>query len=117
MDERPNTRRWLQFHLSTWVVLVGIASWAMATRPILIDSAAAVRTRLIAGPGWTRPGIFDFWITRPQLRGLHFSVRQWWHYTAINESFCRPIMVLTAFVGWKSLQSLGVKIQRKTAVI
>ncbi|MBX9789949.1 MAG: hypothetical protein K2Y37_13610 [Pirellulales bacterium] len=30
-------RRWLQFRLSTWFVLVAILGWAMASRPWLIE--------------------------------------------------------------------------------
>jgi len=33
MSDKPGARRWYQFRLSTILVLVGIAAWAMAMRP------------------------------------------------------------------------------------
>lgn len=37
MSEKPKNhwRRWLQFRLSTWLVLVGIVAWTMALRPVV----------------------------------------------------------------------------------
>lgn len=96
MDEKPNRtwRRWFQFRLSTWLVLVGIVAWAMATRPYVVinDGTESVWVhgfgRFIAQPGETH---IQFGTRQIAVDRRHINPRLRW-----------PALALTAFIGWKA---------------
>jgi hypothetical protein len=100
-------RRWFQFNLSTWLVLVGIVAWALAQRPYthpvtyLIyqkpDSAQLERVNRFEGDSWTRG--FWPWLraavkVSPMCRSVEVVHRP-------NPALIWPALALAAFLGWK----------------
>ncbi|MBX9789136.1 MAG: hypothetical protein K2Y37_09495 [Pirellulales bacterium] len=73
-------RRWLQFRLSTWFVLVAILAWAMATRPYLVAVQGASAGPM-AGPPWEPIYVVEH---------------------RVNKQLRWPALTLSAFLAWKA---------------
>jgi hypothetical protein len=97
------SRRWLQFRLSTWFVLVAILGWAMATRPYYgwfvsrqlgtIEQVRAIATEQTGRfsfksttMGYDAAGA-DAWLEQRQ----QFNPRLKW-----------PALALAVFLAWKA---------------
>lgn len=104
MPEKPNRtyRRWFQFRLSTWLVLVAIVAWAMAL------GVRSERTFWVSKSE-------DFWRSGRQPQPIGFrptgSIRYsgnrhgWqtqFRSMMPNPKLKYPILALVAFIGWKA---------------
>ena len=84
-------RRWFQFHLSTWFVLIVIAAWAMFYWPWMVKVRTNYRKVL---PN----GVHDTWYidsSAPDPRLLY------------------PALALAVFVGWKVARAIGWRTTRR----
>lgn len=75
-------RRWYQFRLTTWFMLVAILAWALTLRPWIVTKQTPIRYGLPADEE-----VFRQWEreSRPY----------------INPSLLYPALAFTSFVGWK----------------
>ena len=97
MHDRPSSRRWFQFHLSTWFVLVAICAWAMTCRPYWVRHTTEMYSRFdyLLGeptPNWAQQELQ----TRPHLSGIGK-----WAWRP-NGRFIWPALALAAFLTWKA---------------
>ncbi len=84
-------RRWFQFKLSTWFVLVGITAWVMMLKPFFSSES------LTAGQLTGRNGLYvnigmESWENAPYLL---FRIGP-------APELAGPVIALLAFVGWKA---------------
>lgn len=107
MTTDPPPRRWYQFRLSTILVLVAIAAWVMACRPLWIDGMDSWRQithaeymqRLEVSldarrlPEWRRPPTTIVAMTGPP----SFYIEE----PGPNPKLKWPILALAAFLTWK----------------
>lgn len=94
-DTPAKSRRWFQFRLSTWFVLVGIVAWAMWLGPLSKRQESARRNNP-ANPG------------QPE----YYQVT----YTAINPSRALyPALALVALVGGKTAWRIVERRRAKAA--
>lgn len=84
-------RRWFQFRLSTWFVLVGIVAWALVSQPFVVESLGP-RAGIMSGPPWDPIYVVE---RRPNLKLIY------------------PALALAAFLSWKLLW-LVVERRRRT---
>ena len=94
MSEGPAKRRWFQFRLASWFVLVAILAWAMSLKP---EFRYKHSTGLSGGP----PDIFifEFFYVSPDRSINH------WEFWAIGISaLLWPALALVAFVAWKAVR-------------
>ena len=81
-------RRWFQFRITTWFVLVAILVWAMMQGEWYYDTIE--EGYLISGPN----------------RGIQVSlVRKY------NSALIYPALALAAFVGWKAAWAIGRRVR------
>ncbi len=108
-------RRWFQFRLSTWLVLIAIIAWAMAQRPsadygyhggpnsatthgasisFLLDQPTRA---VLKGQGWS-PDADDFTLTVTVLTN---TTMHWLWVTVGPKRLLLPALALVVFVAWK----------------
>jgi hypothetical protein len=96
-------RRWYQFKLSTWFVLVAIMAWAVALRPVYLFESGG--------------GAAPFAPRHTKLLLIHV------YYGSSGGHFCQVafyvprllwiLVPLVAFVGWKAAWAAGRRVARK----
>ena len=98
------SRRWFQFRLSTWFVLVAILGWAMATRPyygwfVSRQSGTVVQVRAIATE---QTGRFSF---KSTTRGYDAAGADAWLESRqqFNPRLKWPALALATFLAWKAV--------------
>lgn len=103
MTETPQ-RRWFQFRLSTWLVLVAILAWALMigpTRVVLYD--------YVEPP----PDGLEFDIAPEQLAlggdQNHLAVKE------LNTNLMLPALALVAFMAWKAAWRVAETWRRRKA--
>lgn len=98
MDEKPK-RRWFRFRLSTWLVLVVTACWALAIRPVYVINQG--EETIWVGPGFPGPVTVPAGMNRVYL-GPDFE------YTVdrrhFNPQYKWAILVVAAFFIWKVVE-------------
>src|SRR5689334_21924047 len=87
MDAPPTTRRWFQWRLSTWFVLVAIIGWAMIQTPYLVPPFPRLTSWMILGRGLNSDAV---------LIGHLIPDRK------INPDLLGPCVALLAFLTWKA---------------
>ena len=126
MRFRPS-RRWFQFRLSTWFVLVAILGWAMTCRPYVITHRTS----------WTVPIRYEvigpeFKLSRDRTTKLAPSVHSDWqgfkveyvhadgataYYSgsrrSMNYQFAWPLLALAAFLAWKVAWAIGPRLVQR----
>lgn len=96
-------KRWFQFRLSTWLVLIAIMAWAMALRP---------RAYLICSTTWTLYATFGTRLDDDATWTFQFSGNSSGENTffAVGleispfPSILYPALALVAFTAWKLFQ-------------
>jgi hypothetical protein len=94
-------RRWLQFRLSTWFVLVAILGWAMVTRPYWVrDSFSQFRSGQSAYVTSDRGDLIPAraLMVRPRPR--------------VNPALGWPALALATFLAWKAAWAVGPRMVR-----
>lgn len=88
-------RRWFQFRLTMWFVLVAILAWAM-----------------IQWPWWYMhlDGVID--VELPGKGGTHRTVLE---SRRPNPALLYPALALAAFVGWKAAWAIGRRVAARKA--
>ena len=112
MHDKPyraeGKRRWFQFRLSTWLVLIAILAWAMTARPYLVYGLVDAATYS-----------FPSWIAPPPADHADYGY-DWPDYAPVgwNPALLYPALALAAFIGWKAAWAIGrrVAVGRKGAV-
>jgi hypothetical protein len=113
MDEKPK-RRWFQFRLSTWFVLVAILAWGMVARPLLDFDASSLLIEGSLARGLSMSAYLDYPIET--LRGddrdadnvclaVEWTTRGdvYVYWLAIVPKYgAWPILALVAFLAWKA---------------
>src|SRR4051812_3405217 len=94
MNDNPN-RRWFQFSLSTWLILVAILCWAMAVGPtkvVLYEYAEPLSDGIE----------LDISPEQIALGGSHerYAAKEW------NSDFVFPALAFFAFLAWKAVWRL-----------
>jgi hypothetical protein len=90
-------RRWFQFRLSTWFVLVAILAWAMTHWPTYWDGYSEYINHWPADR-----------ITFIDANTLHFAYGGlgryilFWRFKLFLEAFLVPALALAAFLAWKA---------------
>jgi hypothetical protein len=102
-------RRWFQFRLSTWFVLVAILGWAMTVWPYFDEFAALVELiKATVHPstgGIDQPYHIPYW-------GL--SQFLWfWKLKLSVEELEGPALALAAFLAWKAAWAVGPRLVRR----
>ncbi len=93
-------RRWFQYRLTTWFVLVAILAWAMLQRPFLVTSWDQLSTRKILGQG-VGGGV----LVGAVVVEVH----------SLNPALLYPALALAAFVGWKAARAIWRRVVRRKA--
>ena len=101
-------RRWLQFRLSTWFVLVAVLGWAMTCRPYYKDFHDVV----VEHEGGSGILSFGFNDEDPYhtalLATLHAQV-------GLNPELRWPTLALAAFLAWKAAWAVAERRRRQSA--
>ena len=88
------SRRWFQFRLSTWFVLVAILGWAFAVRPVVVFD---YHTAILGDPVDHRP---RFWI------GINWGMGARYDFKTLEfgpiPDLLWPVLALAAFLAWKA---------------
>lgn len=85
--------RWFQWRLSTWLVLVAIAAWAMATRPVVhLEHGANGNEDRFALQ------IFAGFLAPTSTSGIKAG---WCLTVDIPKQSVWPVLALLAFLAWK----------------
>jgi len=90
-------RRWFQFRLSTWFVLVAILGWAMACRPWWVNE-------------------FDIDESSPRLvtgditQGIYLVDK-----SHVNGQLLQPASALAVFLAWKAAWAVVERRRRRSA--
>jgi hypothetical protein len=114
-DDRAPLRRWFQFRLSTWFVLVAILAWAMWLRPwayLQVYDNPTVLLNLGGWPGSDHPDYFQISLQSAHarsMRGIALGIGP-------NPAILYPALALAAFIGWKTAWPI-VERRRKRAEI
>ena len=82
-------RRWFQFRLSTWFVLVGILAWAMMCRPWTLPARIVEGSDVQGLTVEVRPGDFEM-------------AGQFRMEVPMNPALRYPALALAALVGWRA---------------
>ena len=108
MDEKPK-RRWFQFRLSAWFVLVAILAWAMTCRPLYVVGEGVIEV--------SRGEFVANWID------LHYgafemddgSLRYFrkFEHRGLNQRLYWPALALAAFLAWKAAWAIGPRLVRR----
>ena len=98
-------RRWFQFRLSTWFVLVAVAAWALALGPFVGT------TRCDFGEHSNRDYFFVSWgvVNAESTARGHISDL----ILGPAPEILYPLLALAAFVGWKAAWAIGRLARRK----
>jgi hypothetical protein len=92
-------RRWFQFRLSTWFVLVAIIAWAMTCRPYYWEIFGST----------IEPASIGFNDADP----YHLNEPSREHRKKFNPSLRWPALALTAFLTWKAAWAVGPRLIRR----
>lgn len=92
----PPPRRWFQFQLSTWFVLVGLLAWAMLEWPWVVT---LVNNRV--------QNTTDEWSSFP-------ADPSELPEPALNPDLRYPALALAAFVGWKAAGVVARRVARRS---
>lgn len=110
----PPTRRWFQFRLTTWFVLVAILAWAMLlgpkadrvfiyrlyhNRPLPFDAYSVKQFKNIGEYSFGSKSFTKSEITRSVINPAHFY----------------PALALAAFIGWKVAWAMQRRLKARTA--
>jgi len=102
-------RRWFQFRLSTWFVLVAILAYAMTCRPwwSTRDLLMGIESHRLQPLGWTYEGSEPF----------DGKVLMFWSLpkNRPNPELVRPALALAAFLAWKAAWAVVQRRRRQTA--
>jgi hypothetical protein len=116
MDEKPK-RRWFQFRLSTWFVLVAILAWAMTYQPWIVTETIQGRSSYIQLPSSSK-STADFesayyqWLGRTKPIGGPLWLLTY-RVDYLNPRVLGPIAALVAFLAWKAAWAVGPQIVRR----
>ncbi len=125
-------RRWFQFSLSTWFVLVAILAWAMWLRPTIDWGSADLpdawskwnRMGIMIQTNMHLPGNYDAPEAEDSLDNLGFAWYRrsdnspWVQFSSIRvtpKSSLSPALALAAFVGWKATGAIRRRVRSKSA--
>jgi len=117
MYDKPTRRRWFQFRLSTWFVLVAILAWAMACRPWIVSEEYAVdvsRSDFLAAKdplGYQHDRTIGGGIETLDDGSVRYHYR-YEHYRP-NASLAWPAAALTASLAWKAAWAVGPRRVRR----
>lgn len=107
------SRRWFQFRLSTWFVLVAILAWAMGLRPrgyVQVYDNPKVLLHRGWWPGPEHPDYFQLVLQSAQahsFRGIAIGFGP-------NPAIVYPFLALAAFVGWKGAWAIVERRRQRT---
>lgn len=109
MPENTPPRRWYQFRLSTILVLVGIAAWAMAMLPLWTSMEELQRQidLLVANEkNLSTLGLND---ANPYPKPERFDVGIRWRLEKAANRLQGPILALAVFLTWKFAWSIAAR--------
>jgi hypothetical protein len=114
-------RRWFQFRLSTWFVLVAILGWAMTCWPILVRERRVVSAaEWNAASGKMPKENLEREVKYHELlaaRRQNHPVT--WHYFVVesrpNARLLYPALALAAFLVWKAAWAMVARRRRRSA--
>jgi len=104
-QDRKHTRRWLQFGLGTWFIVVAILTWGLATRPYrvmratLLDWAATEQWML--NPSLPPSNLPKYCFLEPSAYGI-VAIEY-----PLNPRLAYPASAFVAFIAWKTARRIG----------
>jgi hypothetical protein len=118
------SRRWFRFRLSTWFVLVGLAAWVMASKPVVPLSrynATIGRSTWYFAIGWDgpefvgppmRPKSGHFTVT---LSGTWQKTYRSYEFHILTDRLIYPSLGLLVFLAWKATWAVAERRRRRPA--
>lgn len=102
-------RRWFQFRLSTWFILVVILGWAMACQPWIVHARFGVAPRGFAS---STPKLVTFLNVKYVRR---FTTPYLYDEFGLNRKLGGPALAVAAFLAWKAAWAVVERRRRQSA--